>query len=55
MRFYPTYEKYWNPAKRKGYAGTTLLTKIHPQSVKFGMDEKKSILKEGALRHRPPQ
>ncbi len=30
------YEEYWNPAQRKGYSGTAVLTKIKPLSVKNG-------------------
>ncbi len=37
LRYYQGYHKYWNPAKRKGYAGTALLTKIKPLNVKFGI------------------
>ena len=31
------YIQYWFPAKKKGYAGTGVLTKIKPESVKFGI------------------
>jgi len=31
------YEPYWNPAKRKGYAGTATFTRIKPVSVTKGM------------------
>ena len=41
VRYYPDYHKYWNPAKRKGYAGTALFTKIKPLDVKFGIGEDK--------------
>ncbi len=41
VRYYEIYEKYWNPAKRKGYAGTALLTKIKPKEIKFGIGEEK--------------
>jgi len=41
VRYYPGYHKYWNPAKRKGYAGTALFTKIKPLDVKFGIGEDK--------------
>ena len=33
---YPGYEHYWNPAQRKGYSGTGVLTKLHPEQVNFG-------------------
>ena len=31
------YEVFWNPAKKKGYAGTAVLTKIKPLSVSYGI------------------
>ena len=31
---------YWYPAERKGYAGTAVLTRIEPKSVKYGFGEK---------------
>lgn len=31
------YEIYLNPAKRKGYSGVLIYTKIHPLDVKYGM------------------
>ena len=33
----PGYEPYWNPAKRKGYAGTATFTRIRPVGVSRGM------------------
>ncbi|MCM8775225.1 MAG: exodeoxyribonuclease III [Candidatus Omnitrophica bacterium] len=33
----PFYESYWNPAKKKGYAGTAVLTKIPPMAVTRGI------------------
>jgi exodeoxyribonuclease III len=35
------YEVYWNPAEKKGYSGTAILTKTHPKTVKLhmGVDE----------------
>jgi len=35
------YETYWNPADKKGYSGTAILTKVHPKAVKLhmGVDE----------------
>ncbi len=41
VRYYPGYHKYWNPAKRKGYAGTALFTKIEPLKVSFGIGDEK--------------
>jgi exodeoxyribonuclease-3 len=41
VRYYEGYYKYWNPAKRKGYAGTALFTKIKPLEVKFGIGDEK--------------
>jgi len=37
----PAYRAYWNPAQRKGYAGTLTLSKIEPASVSpgLGVDE----------------
>ena len=32
------YEIYLNPAVRKGYSGVMIYTKVHPLSVKYGMD-----------------
>jgi len=32
------YEQYWNYAKRKGYSGTAVFTKIKPISVSYGID-----------------
>lgn len=31
------YESYWNYAEKKGYSGTAIYTKHHPQSVNYGM------------------
>ncbi len=41
VRYYEGYEKYWNSARRKGYAGTAILTKIEPKEVKFGIGDEK--------------
>lgn len=41
VRYYEGYLKFFNPAKRKGYAGTALFTKIEPQSVSFGIGDEK--------------
>ncbi len=41
IKNYPSYIKYWNPAKRRGYAGTALFTKIKPVEVMFGMGNEK--------------
>ncbi len=32
----PDYEEYWNSAKKKGYSGTAIFSKIKPLSVIFG-------------------
>jgi len=29
----PDYETFWNPARKKGYAGTAILTRLHPLGV----------------------
>ena len=31
------YESYWNYAEKKGYSGTAIFTKHHPQSVTYGI------------------
>lgn len=31
------YESYWNSAEKKGYSGTAIFTKHHPQSVTYGI------------------
>lgn len=36
----PGYEQYWNYAKKKGYSGTAVFTKIKPLSVKYGVGDK---------------
>ncbi len=41
VRFYPGYHKYWNPAKKRGYAGTALFTKIEPLKVEFGIGDER--------------
>lgn len=35
------YEIYLNPAERKGYSGTALLTKIHPKKITYSLGIKK--------------
>ena len=37
LRYYAGYNIYWNPAKKKGYSGTALFTKIKPVDVRFGI------------------
>lgn len=44
----PEYFQFWNPAERKGYAGTFVLTKRQPLSVQNGMGIKKFDI-EGRL------
>ena len=34
---FPGYESYWNYAEKKGYSGTAIFTKHHPQSVTYGI------------------
>ncbi|HEV7952307.1 MAG TPA: exodeoxyribonuclease III [Candidatus Saccharimonadales bacterium] len=36
---YPEYEKYWNSAKRAGYSGTAIWTKVAPLNVSYDMPE----------------
>jgi len=33
----PSYESYWFPASKKGYAGTAFYTRLKPVSVKYGL------------------
>ncbi|MDO8481918.1 MAG: exodeoxyribonuclease III [bacterium] len=35
----PDYEEYWNSAKKKGYSGTAIFSKIKPIAVIFGFPE----------------
>ena len=35
----PGYEQYWNSAKKKGYSGTAIFTKLKPNRVSFGMGD----------------
>jgi exodeoxyribonuclease-3 len=35
------YEEYWNPAKRPGYSGTAVMTRIKPLSYRAGMGQEK--------------
>ena len=32
------YYQYWNYAKKKGYSGTAIFTKVEPLSVSYGID-----------------
>lgn len=34
----PDYEQYWYDAKKKGYSGTAILTRLKPENVVYGMD-----------------
>ena len=43
----PEYEEYWNSAKKKGYSGTAIFSKIKPLSLIFGLPE--DILKKYKL------
>ncbi|WP_319586611.1 exodeoxyribonuclease III [uncultured Desulfobulbus sp.] len=38
LRSVEGYHVFWNPAKKKGYAGTAVLTKIAPLQVWYGLD-----------------
>ena len=49
VRYYEGYHKYWNPAERKGYAGTALFTKIKPLNVKFGIGDERFDLEGRAI------
>lgn len=40
----PEYEEYWNSAKKKGYSGTAIFSKVKPQSLIFGFPQE--ILKK---------
>ncbi len=31
------YEQYWNSAVKKGYSGTAVFTRVHPQEVRYGL------------------
>jgi exodeoxyribonuclease-3 len=33
------YRAFWNPAQRKGYSGTTILSRIEPMGVRYGVGE----------------
>jgi exodeoxyribonuclease-3 len=35
----PDYEEFWSSAKKKGYSGTAIFTKMTPNDVMFGMPE----------------
>lgn len=46
----PEYEEYWNSAKKKGYSGTAIFTKVKPLGIYLGFPEaicKKYELKDG--------
>ena len=43
----PEYEEYWNSAKKKGYSGTAIFSKVKPLSVILGFPEE--ILKKYKL------
>lgn len=38
LRTFPGYQAYWNPAKKKGYAGTAVLSKLVPVRVIYGLE-----------------
>lgn len=35
----PSYKEYWHSAKRKGYSGTAIFSKIEPEEVMYGFPE----------------
>jgi exodeoxyribonuclease III len=35
----PEYEEYWNSAKKKGYSGTAIFSKVKPHAVLFGIPD----------------
>ncbi len=37
IKAFPGYASFWNPAERKGYAGTAVFTKVKPLQVNCGM------------------
>ncbi len=41
IRYYPEYEKIWNPAEKPGYSGTAVFTKIAPKRVSKGIGKRK--------------
>ena len=41
VKNFPGYYIYFNPAKRKGYSGTALFSKIKPLNVEYGIGEEK--------------
>jgi len=44
------YKKFWNPADKKGYSGTLVISQWEPKSVKYGMGIKEhDEIKEGRL------
>ncbi|MCL2058391.1 MAG: exodeoxyribonuclease III [Oscillospiraceae bacterium] len=34
---YPGYEQYWNSAKKKGYSGTAVFTRLKPERASYGI------------------
>ncbi|MBU1167360.1 exodeoxyribonuclease III, partial [Patescibacteria group bacterium] len=43
------YHTYWNPAERKGYSGTAILSKKKPKSIKTNFGSRSILSKEGRL------
>ena len=39
VRNIPSYHIFWYPARKKGYSGTAVFSKIEPMSVQYGLDE----------------
>ncbi len=48
VKNYPNYEKYFFPAKKKGYAGTAILSRLKPLAVTYGI-ENETFDKEGRI------
>ncbi len=43
------YQMFWNPAKKNGYSGTMVLTKVEPKAVMFGINHEEDLDLEGRL------
>lgn len=50
----PGYEQYWNYAQRKGYSGTCVFTRVHPLSVRLGIDLRRRMEQRPDLQSDPP-
>ena len=47
----PGYFQYWNPAKRKGYAGTLVLARREPLSFALGFGVEERVVFRRAIHH----